>query len=81
LDFARARRNPFFSLLPLDKVEHSLLPFRQHTPRVAHNSGDASSNEQVTLLNAFTGIRNIRTPGERLVLTFCFAAGRLIEYA
>src|SRR4030095_4171362 len=46
LDFARAWRNPFFSLLALDKVEHSLLPFRQHTFRIAQDPANASSNEQ-----------------------------------
>jgi hypothetical protein len=50
LDFARAGRNPFFSLFALDKVEHSFLSLRQHTFRIAHDSGDASSNEQMVLL-------------------------------
>ena len=46
LDFARARRNPFFSLLALDKVEDSFLSLRQHTLRIAYDTGNASSNEQ-----------------------------------
>ena len=78
LDFARAGGNSFFSLLTLDKIEHSLLPLRQHTSRIAHDPGDASSNEQIMHLNGVLGFRNIT--GEQFVLTFCFAARRLIEY-
>jgi hypothetical protein len=47
LDFARAGRDAFFSLLPLDKVEYAFLPLRQHMIRIARHWRDASSNEQI----------------------------------
>src|SRR6266513_3082675 len=58
LDFARARRNPFFSLLALDKVEDSFLSLRQHTFRIAYDTGNASSNEQ----DPFSGAGRVRQP-------------------
>src|SRR5882724_9855317 len=78
LDFARARRNPFFSLLALDKVEDSLLPFRQHTFRIAHDSSNASSDEQIMLLNAFLAFVTSGSPASELCRHF---AARLREPA
>src|SRR6266852_8213639 len=50
LNFAGARRDPFFPLLVLDKIENVFLTIGQHSDMIAESDHRASSNEQIRIV-------------------------------